>query len=979
MKTSSGESLRAERVKQRLSQRELASKAGVSVRTIRAIENGSVAHPHPETLRKLTAVLGENASVLSQTAELSIHILGPLRVYRNGEPVAIEAEKQRRLLGLLALRPGRVATLDGIAAVLWDDSAPRSWQSLIHTYVARLRNALGSETAILTARGGYALHVDDEHMDVVRFSRAFDDALRCRRTGDLEGMAQRLRQALDLWRGQVLDGLADRLRPHQAAIDELTHDRLRAALAFADAVMALGRPGQAVGVLEGLAREQPLHEGVHARLILALAGDGRQAAASTTYAHIHERLAEMGLEPGWELREARIRVLPQDMPGCGVAVPLALAESPAEAASFVGRTAEGDELCELLAHGGVATITGAAGVGKTALAIHVGHRVARDFPDGQLYLNLRGAVPGRAPLTAGEALGALLRSLKVSDSAIPVTDDEAARRFRSLVAGKRMLLVLDDARDAAQVRPLLPGGAGCGVLVTSRRTLTALDSAAHRELDVLSEGEAVNVLVRLVGAGRVEADPRAAADLVLLCGRLPLAVRIVAARLAARPAWPLRGLADKLAAEHSRLNVLRVDDLEVRASFLCSYRDLDAEAAAMFRSLALLDGPDVSLEVAASLADLDTDTAGTLLEVLLDRHLVEAHAADRFRMHDLLRLFALERGADDDRPPARKESVLRALHLYLATARAASELAGLGQPWRQEVGPATRGVRRLSLKSNADVNTWINTDSANLIAAVGQAGRMGEHELAVALATALSFSFYDQGRWRDLLSLGEIALDAALRSEDGRLEAYARTDLAWAQHRLGLLDAAGQHLTRALSLIGEHDLDHLKPHALVGLAGVHQRVGRLDEAIACFRLALALNREQDDPVGEAFNLTNLGAAYTQLGRLDDAIETLTRAVVLAEEHGTRARVCAVGDLAEAHRLAGDARQAAAHFEKAITLSRREGLVNTYAEAESHWRLGLALRDLGRQQEAEVNWRKSADILRQLGLTPIDSTPPGGHA
>ncbi|MEV4888609.1 BTAD domain-containing putative transcriptional regulator [Nonomuraea sp. NPDC055795] len=939
MKTSSGESLRAERVKQRLSQRELASKAGVSVRTIRAIENGSVAHPHPETVRRLTAVLGESASALSRTAELSIHILGPLRVYRDGEPVAIKAEKQRRLLGLLALRPGRVATLDGIATVLWDDSAPKSWQSLIHTYVARLRNALGSETAILTARGGYALNVDDERMDVVRFSRALDNALKCRRTGDLEGMARRLRQALDLWRGQVLDGLNDRLRPHQAAIDELTHDRLRAALAFADAVMALGRPGQAVAVLEGLAREEPLHEGVHARLILALAGDGQQAAALTTYAHIHDRLADMGLEPGWELREARIRVLPQEMPGCGAAVPLALAES----ASFVGRTAEGDELCELLAYGGVATITGAAGVGKTALAIHVGHRVAQDFPDGQLYLNLRGAVPGEAPLTAGEALGALLRSLKVSDSAIPVTDDEAARRFRSLVAGKRMLLVLDDARDAAQVRPLLPGGAGCGVLVTSRRTLTALDSAAHSELGVLSEDEAVNVLVRLVGAGRVEADPQAAADLVRLCGRLPLAVRIVAARLAARPAWPLRGLADKLAAEHSRLNVLRVDDLEVRAGFLCSYRDLDVEAAAMFRSLALLDGPDVSLEVAASLADLDTDKAGTLLEVLLDRHLVEAHAADRYRMHDLLRLFALERGADDDRPPARKESVLRALHLYLATARAASELAGLGQPWRQEVGPATRGVRRLSLKSNADVNTWINTDSANLIAAVGQAGRMGEHELAVALATALSFSFYDQGRWRDLLSLGEIALDAALRSEDGRLEAYARTDLAWAQHRLGLLDAAGQHLTRALSLIGEHDLDHLKPHALVGLAGVHQRVGRLDEAIACFRLALALNREQDDPVGEAFNLTNLGAAYTQLGRLDDAIETLTRAVVLAEEHGTRARVCAVGDLAEAHRLAGD-----------------------------------ALRDLGRQQEAEVNWRKSADILRQLGLTSIDSTTPGGQ-
>ncbi|NUS03162.1 MAG: helix-turn-helix domain-containing protein, partial [Nonomuraea sp.] len=631
-----GVAVRGRRIESGLTQHDLALLTEVSVRTIRAIERGRVSRPHHRTAAALASALGLARDRPSPAVEphrgLEVRVLGPLEVVRDGRVIEVGAPMQRCLLGLLALKAGRVARMEEIAETLWGQRPPARWTNLVHTYVARLRRATGSPDAIVAGLGGYRLRTDLVRLDLSRFedhvsrglalTRAEEQASRGlasvpfdervargleRHRGDAgqEAFAL-LGAALGLWRGGPLEDLPahlrDQLTPLSVAIEERY---VAAALAYSDVATASGDHDRAISVLTGLSRSRPLHEGLQARLMIALALAGRQADALDVYASIRRRLRqELGVDPGQEIRDAHLRVLRQNLP---VRVRVSASyELPADTAAFCGRTAQADRLVEELsrADGPRVVVTGGAGTGKSALAIHVAHRVATRYPDGQLYVDLRGTRLDAEPMTALEALARMSRSLGAPDAAIPADADEAAARFRSLADGRRLLIVLDNACGPDVVRSLLPGSPTCGVLITSRRTLAPV-GAAPFELEALSEPDALTLLAHLIGESRVSDERHAAEELVRLCDHLPLAVRVAAARLSARPAWPVGHLAAKLRDERYRLRELAVDGWEVRASLLAGYRDLlrveGPEAARLFRLLGHLTGPDMTPTTAAAL------------------------------------------------------------------------------------------------------------------------------------------------------------------------------------------------------------------------------------------------------------------------------------------------------------------------------------------------------------------------------------------
>ncbi|MFD0473216.1 BTAD domain-containing putative transcriptional regulator [Nonomuraea thailandensis] len=482
---------------------------------------------------------------------------------------------------------------------------------------------------------------------------------------------ERLTRALCLWRGEsVLEELP---LPASLRCEAARLERLRATVVDAslEARLALGRHGEMLAELEALTRRDPLNERLRAQLMLALYRSGRRADALTVYQSTRMTLAaEVGIDPGPDLVRMHQRILADDpalTPPPAVAARRAPAELPIGSAAFTGRTTEISRLCTMLTAGSGATaisaITGAAGVGKSALAVHVAHQVAGHFPDGRLYVDLHGSTPGVAPLNPADVLARLLRSLGDGTVAGPggrFDVDEAAARFRSLTDGRRLLLLLDNARDAAQVRPLLPASPTCRVLVTARRMLTSLDAASHFRLGVMAEDETATLLGRLIGEERVGAEQRSARAIVRLCAGLPLAIRIAAARLIARPGLSLRALADRLAVEDHRLSELQADDQAVRACFMMSYRSLDAESSRMFRLLSLLGGGAISVAAAAALAGRPEPRTADLLDHLAEAQLLESCGHDRYRMHDLLGLFARERAREEDTEEDQAQAARRA-------------------------------------------------------------------------------------------------------------------------------------------------------------------------------------------------------------------------------------------------------------------------------------------------------------------------------
>ncbi|MGW3350508.1 BTAD domain-containing putative transcriptional regulator [Nonomuraea rubra] len=603
---------------------------------------------------------------------MDFKILGPIEVRTSlGRPIALGRRKQRVLLAALLLNTGKAIPSRRMLDWLWGERAPATAESNLYTYISALRKVLGSPSRIEAGSNGYMLRVTPGEVDVTLFEDLAAQGQLALSAGRHDVALERLTRALCLWRGEsVLEELP---LPATLRCEAARLERLRATVVDAslEARLALGLHGEVLADLEALTRRDPLNERLRAQLMLALYRCGRRADALTVYQSARMTLAaEIGIDPGPDLVQMHQRILADDpalTPPPVVAARRTPAELPIGSAAFTGRTTEISRLRTMLITGSgttaISAITGAAGVGKSALAVHVAHQVAGHFPDGRLYVDLHGSTPGVAPLNPADVLARLLRSLgdgTVAGSGGRFDVDEAAARFRSLTDGRHLLLLLDNARDAAQVRPLLPASPTCRVLVTARRMLTSLDAASHFRLGVMAEDETATLLGRLIGEERVAAEQRAARAIVRLCAGLPLAIRIAAARLIARPGLSLRALADRLAVEDHRLSELQADDQAVRAYFMMSYRSLDAESSRMFRLLSLLGGGAISVAAAAALADRPEPRTADLLDHLAEAQLLESCGHERYRMHDLLCLFARERAREEDTEEDQAQAARRA-------------------------------------------------------------------------------------------------------------------------------------------------------------------------------------------------------------------------------------------------------------------------------------------------------------------------------
>ncbi|MFI6372315.1 BTAD domain-containing putative transcriptional regulator [Streptomyces sp. NPDC050546] len=828
-------------------------------------------------------------------------MLGTVEAHLGARPADLGHAKQRCVLAVLLCDAGRVVSTERLIDRVWGENPPGSVRNILSGYVGRLRTALraaGARGVRLTrGSGGYLLDVAPESVDVHRFRRLVAEA---RRTADTGQAAELLRDALGLWHGEALSGLLGAWAEETRAA--LGAEHLTAELQYHELGLRLDRHPQALERLRQLAAAHPLDERVVRHLMTALCRGDRQAEALEAYEDTRHRLAEeLGVDPGTELRALHRRILRGPAAEADADPPVVPAELPHDVAGFSGRT-------EVLARLGtqldvpageavmISVISGAAGVGKTALAVHVAHQVRDRFPDGQLYVNLRGYDHESAPMDPQQALGQLLRSLGLTPQQIPSDPDEQARRYRSLLDGRRMLILLDNAASVRQVRPLLPGSPTCRVLVTSRHRLTGLvaqNGAEPLRLDVLAPREARALLAAVLGERRVAAEPEAAGELARRCGLLPLALRVAAAHLLGDRHRPLADLAAELA-DGDRLATLELDDdrsSAVSAAFGLSYRALAPDAQRLFRLLGLVPGPDLTRPAAAALLDTSEARAGSLLTTLATAHLIESPAPDRYLFHDLLRDYARERATAEEPPPERAAAEERLFASYLRTA----ETAGGALPWqypqlpRDPAGPD--GSPAAAPGEITAARNRLDSERANLLAAVEHTADSGPRHIAWHLMTALlRYCWLDlpRGVWQ---SAAQAALRAAEAEEDKRGQAAMHRSLGIAHWDMGHHPQAIDHHTRVLRLHRETGDLLGQALALGGLGLVDAEAARLDDALRHFTEALRLSREAGRLDAEAQALTGLGLAYRDRGRLElsaghleQALRTLRRAGAGDEAH-----------------------------------------------------------------------------------------------
>jgi tetratricopeptide (TPR) repeat protein len=705
---------------------------------------------------------------------------------------------------------------------------------------------------------------------------------------------------------------------------------------------------------------QPVHvdgKGIDTRAWVYLPGR-RNALAASQHAGISQTLAPPSV------------VVPHEL----------LADIP----DFTGREVEGDRLLTALGPTGttsppVVVIHGVGGVGKSALAIHAAHRLVSRFPDGQLYVDLQGATAGVRPLDPGEVVGRLLRALGVGGRDIPVKVDEAAARFRSLVAGRRVLLVLDNAVSAIQVRPLLPASPTCAALITCRQRLASLDGAAHLHLDVLPSEQATCLLGRLAGADRLAAELCAAADLARQCGYLPLALRIAGARLAARPSWPVHALVERLADERTRLDELELVDLAVRSSFQLSYQALKGSAddrermsARLFRLLGLHCGPEIGSWTAAALLGAPVTLAEMALERLVDAQLLATSGPGRYRMHDLLLLFAREQAGEDEAAAERLAALQRMLESYLATTHRANTLL---QP--AAVGGSGWQVEALTppLADRAAAFAWFESERANLLAVAQQAADSPDPmpDIVVRLTEVMFWFLVMRTYWRDMEQVNQLAFGVARQRGDRHGEAVALNDLGHAEMGLGHPDRAIGCLEQSSLIFGELGAPLWEHVSLANLGAVYREQGQIERAVDCLERSLTCFRSIGVPISESTALTNLGLAYCEQGRFNDGIDCLEQGLrIRCEIQDLHGEATTISNLGEVHYRAGLPHAAITCYETSLRIYRE--MAEHRREAETLWRLGCARHELGQQSHARALWQEARAIFEELGVRP--PTPEG---
>ena len=937
---------------------------------------------------------------------MRFRLLGPLEI-RTGEDDwrGIGAPKWRAVLAALLINAGQIVPADVLINEVWPDTPPAKAGNLISIYVLRLRRLLGDtdSTVLATRAPGYLLRLGPADTDAQVFEALVREGRRAYAAGDPERAAAQLAEALALWHGSPLADVPPTPLV-ETETDRLAELRLDAAELRIRAELACGSHAQVIPELRRLLADQSLRENLWLLLMQALDGAGRHAESLEAYGQARRVLAdELGVDPGAELRQYHAELLAKDdaltrdagdapgsisaatvtassapaPPEARVPRPVTVpAQLPADVADFTGRDEQVRHLVDLLSSAGaddesgavrIALVAGAGGLGKTSLAVHAAHRARASFSDGQLYVDLLGATPH--PLPAADVLARFLRDLGIDGREIPVDEDERAARYRTILAGRRMLIVLDNARDAAQVRSLLPGSASCAVLVTTRSRMADLASTRLVDLNVLDDDEALTLFTRVVGDERAAAEPEATAELLLACAGLPLAIRICAARLATRSGWTIQAMANRLRDTRRRLDELRVGDLAVRASFQVSFTTLPVSAqpggidpADAFRMLGLWPGPSISSAAAAALFGTTEDLASDALEILVDARLLESTSPDRYKFHDLLRVYSSERAVADLPEQARNAAIARLLEWYMRTADAASTAV---VPGRYDIPlvPAS-AVQPLSFSTAEEALAWYDGERVNLVAATRQAAESGLHEIAWRLPAPLFQLFSSRGNWTEGIATNRIALESARQVGDRQGEAWILNNLGDA---LGFTrhDEGIDCLERSLAIRREIGDRMGEAQAANNLADAYHWLGRTDEALELYRLALELNRKVGRRHGEGIALVNLGWTLLDLARAEEAIDHLLQARQAFAEIGYADGVgYALHHLGRGYLLLGQDADALECLRQALASHQATG--NRRRQAATLRSLAGAQNRAGLTAEARESWTQAAAIFEALG-------------
>ncbi|MGC0401015.1 DNA-binding SARP family transcriptional activator/Tfp pilus assembly protein PilF [Streptomyces sp. SAI-126] len=922
-------------------------------------------------------------------------VLGPVRAWRGERELDLGSPQQRAVLATLLLRRGRAVALAELLDAVWGEEQPTAAVSVLRTYVSRLRKVLepGPEAAetrpmVVSVGDGYLIHLPEDGLDLAVFEQRVTEARKLRAAGELSAAAELLRAALDEWQGAALGGLPGPLAESEGS--RLNEERLATLETWLDIEVERGRHGEVIAELSALTGKYPLREQLCRLLMLALYRSGRQAEALAAYRSTRSTLvAELGIEPGAPLRDLHDRILAADTtldprPPDGPAPPVSPAsppvlpaarpaQLPADLPTFVGRSAELDKIRALLPEQGgapatvvISAIGGMAGIGKTTLAVHWAHEIADRFPDGQLYVNLRGFDPTGSLVTPDEAIRAFLGALGVPPMRIPAGLDAQTALYRSMLARRRMLVLLDNARDTEQVRPLLPGSPGCLVIVTGRNQLTGLVAAegAHPlTLDQLTPAEAHDLLTRRLGTARPAAEPQAADEIITRCARLPLALAIVAAHAVAHPDFPLSAIAEELRDSHGSLDAFAGGDditTDVRAVFSWSYKAVSAPATRLFRLLGMHSGPDISAPAAAALAGLPLREARGLLVELTRAHLLTEYFPGRYTLHDLLRVYATERVRAEETPLERKRAVERLLAWYLHTADAAYPHI---TPQRRRISlePPPARCRPLEFRTHDQALDWCETERANLVSAVHQAAGSGLPGIAWRLPAVLWGFFYLRSHTHDWVDTARTGLAAARADDDRRGEAQGLADLAAALRCSGRLDEAIDHISQAMVAYREIGDTEGRRSAVSNLGDAYLQSGRLDKAVEYIRRGLANERATGSVWGEGISLCNLGDVYQQLGRLDEAVGCLEQALDLLRANGNRwVEGVALDILGTTQRRRHRYDDAVEYYHQALRTHRDIG--NRWGEGHTLGNLGDAQLAAGEPEAARDSWRQALAIF-----------------
>ncbi|MCK1822297.1 tetratricopeptide repeat protein [Streptomyces sp. XM83C] len=904
--------------------------------------------------------------------------------------VLITAERQRIILALLLMEANRVVPTERLVDAVWGDEPPSTARGQIQICVSMVRSNLakvGLKDVIRTQAPGYVAEVADDDLDLRVFDRLALAGRAAAEAGDHAAATAAFAEALALWRGDLhIDSGADRTTL-QGPTARLNEQRLAVVEQWVDSQLALGLHQQLVEQLMDLVVQNPLREHLRAQLMLALYRSGRQAEALEAYRNGRQVLIdELGIEPGEELRRLEEAILSGELDSAAPPAPPAARPAapgpvsgppvvprllPGTIADFTGR----DSLVASLragldtdadTHGlRIVSITGKGGVGKTTLAVHVAQLLAKRFPDGQLFAKLRG--PASQPVPPGQILERFLRGFGIPGGAIPAGLEERAELFRNQVAGRRVLIVLDDAVDEAQVRWLLPGSPSCPVMVTSRSRLTGLEGTHGVQVDVFTTEQALQMLDRILGADRVRADLPRALELVDLCGGLALALRVAAARLAARPHWTLGHMVARLHDERRRLNELSHGGMGVRSSLALAYHGLPSEAQRLFRRLSMLEATEFSSWVAAPLLDLDVSTAEDTLELLVDAQLVDVELVDgrhaRYRMHDLVRVYAQECLSDAESTPQRSAVLERVLSTWLYLLEEAHRRVYLGDHALH--GEAVR--RPLDAwvvdRELRDPMGWFDAERTSLITAVRQAAAAGLDELCWCLALTLVTMFENYNYFDDWRTTHEIALEVTRRNGNRRGQAamlYSLGSLHMFEYRL---DEARSRLEAACDLFQSVGDRHGQALAIRNLALADQVQGRSEQAMSGYEHALAMLDETDDPTTEAHVLNNMAQIHLEQGRMAEARGSLQRALVVLERSGGfRIRAQILCRLGEAHLETGDLAAAEEAFGRAMESIRAVG--DPVGEVYALRGLAVTRQRQGAYEEAAGMLERAMDIAER---------------